>query len=42
MEAALDDLDRRYEGVEPYLTGPAGMAPDDLSALRTRLLDQGR
>jgi protein-tyrosine phosphatase len=41
MEAALDDVDRRYEGVEPYLTGPAGMSPDVLSALRGRLLDHG-
>jgi protein-tyrosine phosphatase len=38
MARALADLDARYGGVEPYLTGPAGMRRDDLEALRKRLL----
>jgi protein-tyrosine phosphatase len=38
MQQALDVLDDRYDGVERYLTGPAGMRPDDLGALRQRLL----
>jgi len=39
MQQALDDLDRRYGSVDDYLQGPAGLHPDDLRALRQRLLD---
>jgi protein-tyrosine phosphatase len=38
MEQALADLDRRHGGVEPYLTGPAGLTPEDLRTLRERLV----
>jgi len=38
MREALDDLDRRYGGIEPYLAGPARMRPEDLQTLRQRLL----
>jgi protein-tyrosine phosphatase len=41
MERALAELDHRYGGVEPYLTGPAGMAPADLATLRRRLVENG-
>jgi len=39
MQQALEDLDQRYGGVEPYLTGPAVMRTIDLQALRGRLLE---
>ena len=39
MQQALEDLDHRYGGVEPYLTGPAGMRTIDLQVLRGRLLE---
>jgi protein-tyrosine phosphatase len=39
MAQALDILDDRYGGIEPYLTGPAGMRVDDLQGLRRQLLD---
>jgi protein-tyrosine phosphatase len=38
MEQALDDLDRRFGGVEAYLTGPAAMDAADLQILRERLV----
>jgi protein-tyrosine phosphatase len=41
MEHALADIDRRYDGVEAYLTGPAGVSPRDLQTLRERLVDRG-
>jgi protein-tyrosine phosphatase len=41
MEQALADLDRRHGGVEPYLTGPAGLSPADLHTLRDRLVVRG-
>jgi protein-tyrosine phosphatase len=33
MSEALEHLERSYGGAEPYLLGPAGMAPDRLAAL---------
>ena len=39
MRDALDDLDQRHGGIEPYLVGPAGVAPTDLGTLREALLD---
>ena len=39
MQEALADVDRRFGGVEAYLTGPAGLTPDDLGTLRDRLVD---
>jgi protein-tyrosine phosphatase len=41
MDQALADLDHRYDGVEAYLTGPAGVSPADLQTLRERLVDPG-
>ncbi|HZM39976.1 MAG TPA: tyrosine-protein phosphatase [Acidimicrobiales bacterium] len=41
MAQALDDLDRRYGGIETYLTGPAGLAAADLQVLRERLAGPG-
>jgi protein-tyrosine phosphatase len=41
MAQALDDLDRRYGGVEAYLTGPAGVVAADLRILRERLVGPG-
>jgi protein-tyrosine phosphatase len=41
MEEALAHLDRKYCGVEEYLTGPAGMRKEDLDTLRAHLLDRG-
>jgi protein-tyrosine phosphatase len=41
MEEALDYLDSRYGGSEPYLTGPAGVRGEDLRLLRQRLLEPG-
>jgi len=41
MAQALDDLDRRYGGVEAYLTGPAGVTAADLQVLRERLVGPG-
>ncbi len=38
MREALDHLTGRYGGVEPYLLGPAGLAPGELAALREGLL----
>jgi protein-tyrosine phosphatase len=38
MQQALEDLDRRYGGVAEYLQGPAGMDPNNLRALRRRLV----
>ena len=34
MESALDYLDRGYEDVERYLTGPAAMAPPTYAGFR--------
>jgi protein-tyrosine phosphatase len=39
MQDALAELDRRYTGVDAYLTGPAGMSGRDLVALRKCLLN---
>jgi protein-tyrosine phosphatase len=39
MADALDDLDWRHGGIEPYLVGPAAMVPSDLRSLRRVLLD---
>ena len=39
MAAALDYLDDRYGGIERYATGPAGMHPDAVAALRIRLIE---
>jgi hypothetical protein len=39
MEQALAHLDREYGGVEPYLTGRAGIGTADLQTLRERLVD---
>ena len=41
MQDALTEVDRKYGGVEAYLTGPAGMQSHDLVALRKGLLDGG-
>jgi protein-tyrosine phosphatase len=38
MAAALDKVDRAYGGIDPYLTGPAGMRAADVATLRARLL----
>ena len=38
MQHALEVLDEQYGGVETYVTGPGGMAPDVVGALRTTLL----
>jgi len=38
MENALRAVDERHGGIERYLTGPAGMRPSDVDALRERLL----
>jgi protein-tyrosine phosphatase len=40
MQDALAELDRKFGGVEAYLTGPAGMTSRDLVALRTCLLNE--
>ena len=40
MAAALEYLEREYENVERYLTGPAGMALSDVDRLRDELLIQ--
>jgi protein-tyrosine phosphatase len=37
LAKALEELDRRFGGIEPYLTGPAGMSKADIEALRARL-----
>jgi protein-tyrosine phosphatase len=37
IEAALDHLDKRYGGVEPYLAG-GGVANEEIAGLRTALL----
>jgi protein-tyrosine phosphatase len=42
MEQALADLDRRHGGVEPHLTGPAGLTTADLHTLRDRLVEHAR
>jgi protein-tyrosine phosphatase len=42
MANALEELDRRFGGIEPYLTGPAGMAPADIQALQERLVSARR
>jgi len=41
MAAALEYLDREYESIENYLTGPAGMTPPDLGRLAEVLLTPG-
>lgn len=38
MEHALDELDRRFGGIEAYLTGPAGRPLVDIETLRLRLV----
>jgi protein-tyrosine phosphatase len=38
MEQALEELDRRFGGIEAYLTGPAGVTGDVITALRRRLV----
>ncbi len=37
MAEALDALDSTYAGIEAYLTGPAGLTPEELALLRDRL-----
>jgi protein-tyrosine phosphatase len=37
MAQALQELDRAYDGIEPYLLGPGGMPPATLHALRASL-----
>ena len=39
IAATLDGLRERYGGVEEYLTGHAGLAPETLDRLRANLLD---
>jgi protein-tyrosine phosphatase len=39
MAAALDAIDDTYAGIDAYLTGPAGLTPGDVSALREELID---
>ena len=39
MQAALDELDSRYGGIERYLRDDAGVDADTLRTLRQRLLD---
>ena len=39
MAAALDHIDERFGGVEPFLLGPATMQPEVVDELRQRLLD---
>ena len=38
MQQALEELERRYGGVDNYLQGPAGMQSEQLRMLRQRLL----
>ena len=38
-EVDLDGLRERWGGVEKYLTGHAGLAPETLDRLRSNLLD---
>jgi hypothetical protein len=38
MAAALEHLDREYENIEGYLTGPAAMTRPDLQRLADVLL----
>jgi hypothetical protein len=38
MSEALEHLEGRYGGAEPYLLGPAGMAPAQVAALRELLV----
>jgi protein-tyrosine phosphatase len=38
MAAAVDAVTDVYGGVDAYLTGPAGMTPDELAALRAALV----
>jgi protein-tyrosine phosphatase len=37
MAGALEELDDEYGGIDPYLTGPAGMAAATLARLRSEL-----
>ncbi len=41
MEQALAGVTATDGGVEPYLTGPAGLTPADLRTLRDRLIVRG-
>lgn len=40
MAEALEELDGTYGGIDAYLIGPAGMAPDDVEQLRRRLVSR--
>ncbi|MET0458596.1 MAG: tyrosine-protein phosphatase [Ilumatobacteraceae bacterium] len=39
MAAAVDAVDDVYGGIEAYVLGPVGLTPDELAALRARLVD---
>jgi len=38
LAAILDHIDRQYGGTEAYLTGPAGLTPAEVAAIRQNLL----
>lgn len=40
MRKTLEELDRKYNGIDAYLTGPAGMDGDELVSLRRVLLTE--
>jgi protein-tyrosine phosphatase len=40
MAEALETLDDLYDGIDAYLHGPGGMAPDTLAGLRERLVSR--
>jgi protein-tyrosine phosphatase len=39
MAAAVDAIDDVYDGIDAYLTGPAGLSAAEVAALRTELVD---
>jgi protein-tyrosine phosphatase len=40
MAAAVDAVDEVHGGIEAFLTGPVGLTPPELAALRARLVDR--
>ena len=42
MREALEHLDDRYQGIDAYLSGPAGLEPKRIDTLRELLLAPGR
>lgn len=39
INPALDHIETRYGGVEAYLLGPAGLSPEDIARLRSKLIE---